>query len=110
MRWSLPVEVWQEVLAFCPFVEYVHLAGVRAAQEEGTARPASREFYLLLKHSLLEMRFRATLPSACLGGLWIASRTPQASPVRELWFGALVALFSPPSSFHPPTLCPPSFL
>ena len=64
----LPVEVWQEVLGFCPLEEYATLI------------PACREFYLLLKQSLLE------LPplTPALGGLWLATRDPMAALVRVL--------------------------
>ena len=68
LRWMLPVEVWQEVLGFCSLQEYKTLV------------PVSREFYLLLKQSLLEL---PPLTSA-LGGLWLATRDPMASLVRVL--------------------------
>ena len=42
--------------------------------------PACREFYLLLKRSLLEL---PPLTSA-LGGLWLATRDPMATLVRVL--------------------------
>ena len=64
----LPVEMWQEVLGFCPLQEYATLI------------PACREFYLLLKQSLLEL---PPLTSA-LGGLWLATRDPMATLVRVL--------------------------
>ena len=64
----LPVEVWQEVLGFCPLQDYKTLI------------PACREFYLLLKQSLLEL---PPLTSA-LGGLWLATRGPMATLVRVL--------------------------
>ena len=68
LRWMLPVEMWQEVLGFCSLQEYKTLV------------PVSREFYLLLKQSLLE------LPplTPALGGLWLATRDPMASLVRVL--------------------------
>ena len=68
LRWMLPVEVWQEVLGFCPLEEYATLI------------PACREFYLLLKQSLLEL---PPLTSG-LGGLWLATRDPMATRVRVL--------------------------
>ena len=68
LRWMLPVEVWQEVLGFCSLQEYK------------TMDPVSREFYLLLKQSLLEL---PPLTSG-LGGLWLATRDPMASLVRVL--------------------------
>jgi len=68
LRWMLPVEVWQEVLGFCSLQEYKALI------------PACREFYLLLKRSLLEL---PPLTSA-LGGLWLATRDPMATLVRVL--------------------------
>ena len=68
LRWMLPVEMWQEVLGFCPLQEYKMLA------------PVSREFYSLLKQSLLEL---PPLTSA-LGGLWLATRDPMATLVRVL--------------------------
>ena len=86
----LPVEVWQEVLGFCPFDVYTWLIGLRRAavrwrpSVEWLARPASREFYHLLKLSLLEMTFRDLLPSASLGGLWLASRGEEAKCIRKL--------------------------
>lgn len=64
----LPVEVWQEVLGFCSLQEYATLI------------PACREFYFLLKQSLLEL---PPLTSA-LGGLWLATRDPLANLVRVL--------------------------
>ena len=64
----LPVEMWQEVLGFCSLEEYKTLV------------PVSREFYLLLKQSLLEL---PPLTSA-LGGLWLATRDPMATLVRVL--------------------------
>ena len=64
----LPVEMWQEVLGFCSLQEYKTLV------------PVSREFYLLLKQSLLEL---PPLTSA-LGGLWLVTRDPMASLVRVL--------------------------
>ena len=68
LRWMLPVEMWQEVLGFCPLEEYATLI------------PACREFYLLLKQSLLE------LPplTPALGGLWLATSGPMANLVRVL--------------------------
>ena len=115
----LPVEVWQEVLGFCPFEEYVRLAGFQSDPEEeesfsvvqlereepweeeleeegageeeeepGKCRAApSREFYFLLKVSLLEMRFSGMLPSALLGGLWAASRGLDGRYIRKLRLG-----------------------
>ena len=68
LRWMLPVEMWQEVLGFCPLEEYATLI------------PACREFYLLLKQSLLEL---PPLTSA-LGGLWLVTRDPMATLVRVL--------------------------
>ena len=68
LRWMLPVEMWQEVLGFCPLEEYATLI------------PACREFYLLLKQSLLEL---PPLTSA-LGGLWLVTRGPMATLVRVL--------------------------
>ena len=68
LRWMLPVEMWQEVLGFCPLQEYQALV------------PVSREFYLLLKQSLLELPPLTT----ALGGLWLATRDPMATPVRVL--------------------------
>ena len=68
LRWMLPVEMWQEVLGFCSLEEYRALV------------PVSREFYLLLKRSLLEL---PPLTSA-LGGLWLATREPMVSLVRVL--------------------------
>ena len=68
LRWLLPVEMWQEVLGFCPLEEYATLI------------PACREFYLLLKQSLLEL---PPLTSA-LGGLWLVTRGPMATLVRVL--------------------------
>ena len=68
LRWMLPVEMWQEVLGFCPLQEYKTIA------------PVSREFYSLLKQSLLEL---PPLTSA-LGGLWLATRDPNATLVRVL--------------------------
>jgi len=62
------VEMWQEVLGFCSLQEYKTLV------------PVSREFYLLLKQSLLEL---PPLTSA-LGGLWLMTRDPMASLVRVL--------------------------
>ena len=73
----LPLEVWQEVLGFCPCEEYVSL--INSA--------ASREFYSILKDSLLEMRFCVMLPSAWLGGMWEATRSPAARCVRKLRLG-----------------------
>ena len=64
----LPVEVWQKVLGFCPLQEYKTMA------------PACREFYILLKQSLLEL---PPLTSG-LGGLWLATRDPMATRVRVL--------------------------
>ena len=68
LRWMLPLEMWQEVLGFCPLQEYKTMA------------PACREFYSLLKQSLLE------LPplTPALGGLWLATRDPLANLVRVL--------------------------
>ena len=68
LRWMLPVEMWQEVLGFCSLQEYKALV------------PVSREFYSLLKQSLLE------LPplTPALGGLWLATRDPNATLVRVL--------------------------
>lgn len=50
--------------------------------------PVSREFYYLLKQSLLELRFPALTPSPALGGLWMASRDLQASQPRVLHLGS----------------------
>ena len=92
----LPAEVWQEVLGFCPFEEYARLVGIcssgggegrRVLLQWGDSAPVSREFYLLLKLSLLEMRFHTMLPSASLGGLWMASRGLEAKPVHKLRLG-----------------------
>lgn len=101
----LPCECWQEVLSFCTFVDYAFLAGLRShgrlehVHGRGGRRrrvqvlvwrsaPASREFYLLLKQAQLEMRLHGVLPSACMGGLWMASRAGGASQVRSLKLGA----------------------
>lgn len=81
LLWMLPVEAWQEVLGFCPFKEYVRM----------TRRPASREFYFLLKQSLLELRFGSMLPSPALGGLWMASRDVMATRTRVLHLGFFVS-------------------
>ena len=86
LLWMLPMEVWQEVLGFCPCKEYTRMA---------TGKPASREFYFLLKQSLLELRFGRILPSPALGGLWIASRDALASHTRVLHLGLCSLRFSP---------------
>ena len=51
------------------------------------SQPATRELYHLLKLSLLEMLFHTMLPSASLGGLWLASRGPESRFVRKLRLG-----------------------
>ena len=84
--------MWQEVLGFCPFNEYAQLVGLHCADHRRPARrwsshPASSEFYFLLKMSLLEMRFRTALPSPTLGGLWLASRGPEAKMICRLRMG-----------------------
>ena len=78
LLWMLPMEVWQEVLGFCPCTEYARLV---------TRKPAAREFYFLLKQSLQELRFCRMLPSPALGGLWMASRDVLASHIRVLHLG-----------------------
>lgn len=78
----LPMEVWQGVLGFCPFVEYVRMTP--------GGKAASREFYFLLKQSLLELCFGSVLPSPALGGLWMASRHSLASYTRVLHLGLCV--------------------
>ena len=89
LLWMLPVEMWQEVLGCCPFDEYARLAGLRRVEYslQWHSQPASREFYHLLKLSLLEMRFHAMLPSPSLGGLWLASRGEEARFIRNLRLG-----------------------
>ena len=77
------MEVWQEVFGFCPFEEYATMA---------LDKPASREFYYLLKQSLLELRFGSALPSPALGGLWMASRDVLASLPRVLRLGLCLSL------------------
>lgn len=52
------------------------------------SQPPSREFYFLLKQSLLEMRLCRAFPSAFMGGLWIASRGLQAPCIRKLRLGS----------------------
>lgn len=96
LLWMLPLEVWQQVLGFCPFEEYARLVGLRGGGDKGerslcwwSSRTASREFYLVLKHSLLEMRFDRVLPSAWLGGLWQASRTWEGKHIKTLRLGEL---------------------
>ena len=86
----LPLEAWQEVLGFCPFAEYSRMA---------TSKPASREFYFLLKQSLLELHFLKMFPSPALGGLWMASRDVQATYARVLFLGLFVFLH--PFGFSP---------
>ena len=54
LLWLLSVEVWQEVLGFCSFHEYNRLKSNKLA---------SRDFYFLLKQSLLEMQFFRMMPS-----------------------------------------------
>ena len=90
----LPVEVWQEVLGFCACDEYTRLVGLRRVGEtvKWRSQPASRELYFVLKHSLLEMRFHTMLPSASLGGLWLASRGPESRFVRKLRLGGYCRL------------------
>ena len=78
LLWMLPIEAWQEVLGFCPFDEYARMT---------TSMLASREFYFLLKQSLLELRFGSMLPSPALGGLWMASRDMLATYPRVLLLG-----------------------
>jgi len=77
----LPQEVWQEVLGFCPCKEYSRLV-------VPPSMLPSREFYFVLKQSLLELHFGSMLPSPALGGLWMASRHPMASRVRVLCLGS----------------------
>ena len=97
LLWMLPVEMWREVLGFCPFNEYVRLMGLRRAVAGGRpslqwlSRPVSCEFYFLLKLALLEMRFHTMLPSASLGGLWLASRGQEARFIRKLRLGGWCA-------------------
>lgn len=113
----VPLEVWQAVLGFCPFEEYARLVGLRPGSQENCflewhSLPASREFYHLLKHSQLEMRFDYMLPSPCMGGLWLASRVPAAgSFIRSLRLGlaltSLVTLFCPfLTQIAPQRTCP----
>ena len=106
LLWMLPAEVWQEVLGFCPFDEYARLVGMRSVEEGSTwisytdlrlrwaSQPPSREFYHLLKLSLLEMRFHTMLPSPSLGGLWLASRGLEARFIRKLRLGGCGVFFS----------------
>ena len=79
LLWMLPMELWQEVLGFCAFPEYARMTKLRKA--------VSREFYFLLKQSLLELRFDCVLPSPGLGGLWMASRDVQATCTHILHLG-----------------------
>lgn len=67
------------MLGFCTFPEYASMTA---------GKPASREFYFVLKQSLLELRFSRQLPSPALGGLWMASRDPLAASTRVLHLGA----------------------
>lgn len=76
----LPMEVWQQVLGFCSFEVCCRMT-----------KPASREFYYLLKQSLLELRFGSMLPSSALGVLWMASRDLLASHPRVLLLGLFVS-------------------
>ena len=78
------MEVWQEVLGFCPFEEYARMT---------TSKPASRELYFLLKQSLLELHFGSMLPSPALGGLWMASRDVLATDPRVLNLGLRFLFF-----------------
>ena len=82
LLWMLPLEVWQEVLGFCAFEEHARVM---------EKKPASREFYFLLKQSLLELRFGSMLPSSALGVLWMASRDLLASHPRVLLLGLFVS-------------------
>ena len=77
----LPLEVWQEVLGFCPFEEYARMTA--------GSKLASREFYFVLKQSLLELSFEDddVLRSPALCGLWMASRVVEATYPRVLHLG-----------------------
>lgn len=95
LLWVLPVEAWREVLGFCPFEEYAHLVGLRRSATwtvQWRSQPASREFYHLLKLSLLEMRFHTMLPSASLGGRWLASRGPEGKLMSKMRLGGWLVL------------------
>lgn len=100
----LPVEMWREVLGFCPFDDYLQLVGLRRVERETLwgrcqsvlqwhSRTSSREFYFLLKLSMLEMRFHKVLPSASLGGLWVVSRDPETRYIRKLRLGRCSLVF-----------------
>lgn len=82
------------MLGFCPFDEYAMQVGLRLVGESlrWRSRPPSREFYHLLKLSLLEMRFDRLLPSASLGGMWLASRGPEARIIRKLYLGGFFSV------------------
>lgn len=86
LLWMLPLEGWQEVLGFCPFQE--------SSRMTRTLTPASREFYFLLKQSLLEMCFweKYSLPQHWRG-LWIASRDALATRARVLHLGVSRVFF-----------------
>ena len=84
MLWVLPLEVWQQVLGFCPFDEYARLTA---------GGITSREFYYLLKQSLLDLRFGTKLPAPAVGGLWMASRDVLATHVRVLCLGICSCFF-----------------
>lgn len=123
LLWELPLEVWQVVLGYCSCREYARLLGLQHGRFEGGAEdqegeegevkeergevegtagegedwwpnPVSSEFYHLLKHSLVEMRIVGMLPSACMGGLWLASRDWQALSIRSILLGLSLVLFS----------------
>ena len=91
LLWMLPLEVWQQVLGFCPCPVYARLV----------RNPSNREFYHLLKQSLLELHFGSMLPSPALGGLWMASRHPEAARPRILHLGSRFLPLCPFLSFFP---------